>query len=187
VERADARERVLLAVVRDAEVADFRMLHAVKRRAVHEDAASDAGADGHVAADVQPPRGAPAELAERSRVHVGVEDERDAEAAADLAGDVRVRPAGLGVVVITPRTRSTGPNEPIPIASTGPSRSKKATASPIVSAGVVVAMVESARRPSGPVPTAHSHLEPPASMPPRTVKPGSTQRCRLNQAPPGPV
>jgi hypothetical protein len=76
---------------------------------------------------------------------------------------------GFGVVVIAPRARSTGPDEPIPIASTGPSRSKKATASAIVSAGLVVGIVEPARRSSGAVPTAHSHLEPPASMPPNAV------------------
>jgi hypothetical protein len=61
---------------------------------------------------------------------------------------------------------SIGPNEPIPIASTGPSRSKNATALPIVYAGVVVWIVSAARRLSGPVPTAHSHFDPPVSMPP---------------------
>ena len=64
---------------------------------------------------------------------------------------------GFGVVVMCPQVgeagfRSTGPNEPIPIASTGPSRSKKATARPIVSSGVVVGIVAVARRASGPVP-----------------------------------
>ena len=76
---------------------------------------------------------------------------------------------GLGVVVIFPRARSTGPNEPIPTASSGPSRSKNATAPAIVSAGLVVGTVEAAWTSSGPVPTAHSHLEPPASMPPSAV------------------
>jgi hypothetical protein len=59
-----------------------------------------------------------------------------------------------------------GPNEPIPIASTGPSRSKKATARPIVSAGVVVWIVSAARTSSGPLPTAHCHFDPPVSIPP---------------------
>ena len=36
----------------------------------------------------------------------------------------------------------------------------------IVSAGVVVGKVAVARRSSGPVPIAHSHFDPPASMPP---------------------
>jgi hypothetical protein len=61
---------------------------------------------------------------------------------------------------------SRGPNEPIPIASMGPSPSKKATARPIVSAGVVVGIVALARTSSGPVPIAHYHFDPPASMPP---------------------
>jgi hypothetical protein len=62
--------------------------------------------------------------------------------------------------------RSTGPNEPIPIASTGPARTKKAIARPIVSSGVVVGKVSTARKSSGPLPTAHVHLEPPVSIPP---------------------
>src|SRR5207244_4682409 len=66
------------------------------------------------------------------------------------------------------RRRSTGPKEPIPIASTGPARSKKATAWPIVSAGIVVGIDSVARRSAGDVPIAHSHLEPPVSMPPYT-------------------
>jgi len=64
------------------------------------------------------------------------------------------------------RLGSTGPNEPIPIAPTGPSRSKNSTTLPIVSSGVVVGMVAVAVSASGPVPIAHSHLEPPVSMPP---------------------
>jgi len=77
----------------------------------------------------------------------------------------------LGAFVMWPHVGeatfwSTGPNEPIPIASTGPSRSKKATGRSIVSFGVVVAIVSVARRSSGPFPTAHSHFDPPVSMPP---------------------
>jgi hypothetical protein len=65
---------------------------------------------------------------------------------------------GFGVLVIWPQVgddgfRSRGPNEPIPIASTGPSRSKKATTRPIVSSGIVVGIVPVARTSLGPVPT----------------------------------
>ena len=78
---------------------------------------------------------------------------------------------GFGVVVTWPQVgedglRSTGPKQPIPTASTGPLRSKNATARPIVSVGVVVEMVSVARRSVGPVPIPHSHFEPPASIPP---------------------
>ena len=78
---------------------------------------------------------------------------------------------GFGVVVMWPQVGdetlpSSGPNEPIPIASTGPSRSKNATTRSIVSSGVVVGNVSVARRSSGPTPTAHSHFEPPVSIPP---------------------
>ena len=78
---------------------------------------------------------------------------------------------GFGVVVMWPQVGdetfpSSGPNEPIPIASTGPSRSKKATTRSIVSAGAVVGTVSVARRSSGPEPTAHCHFEPPVSIPP---------------------
>jgi hypothetical protein len=59
-----------------------------------------------------------------------------------------------------------GPNEPIPRASTRSFRAKKATARPIVSSGAVVGIVSAARMSFGPVPTAHSHLEPPVSIPP---------------------
>ena len=78
---------------------------------------------------------------------------------------------GFGVVFTCPQVgepsrRSTGPNDPIPIAATGPSLSKNATARPIVSAGVVVGKVPVARRSSGDVPIAHTHFVPPPSMPP---------------------
>ena len=53
--------------------------------------------------------------------------------------------------------------------------------------GLDVGIVETARRSSGPVPTAHSHFEPPASMPPKALTPCSAQRWTLNQVPPGPV
>ena len=83
-------------------------------------------------------------LAERRGVDVGVEGDRDAESRRRISGATSVcAQPGFGVVVMWPqvgeaRLRSTGPNEPIPIASTGPSRSKKATARSIVSSGVVV-------------------------------------------------
>ena len=78
---------------------------------------------------------------------------------------------GLGVVVMWPQVgdsgfRSIGPNEPMPIAASGLAASRNATARPIVSDGVVVGIVSSARMSSGPVPTAHSHVEPPVSIPP---------------------
>src|SRR5512132_2560744 len=64
---------------------------------------------------------------------------------------------------------SIGPKDPMPIAATGPSRSKNAIARPIVSSGVDVGIVSVARRSSGPLPTAHSHFEPPVSIPPYTL------------------
>jgi hypothetical protein len=64
---------------------------------------------------------------------------------------------------------SIGPNEPIPIDFTLSPRSKNAMARSIVSCGVVVRIVSVARRSSGPVPIAHSHLDPPVSIPPYTV------------------
>jgi hypothetical protein len=59
---------------------------------------------------------------------------------ADLLADIGMSPARLRVVVMFARL--------------------------IVSAGVVVGIVAVARRFSGPVPIAHSHLEPPLSIPP---------------------
>ena len=52
VERAHARERIVVAIVRDADVAHLRVLQTVHRRAADEDAGPDACADGQVAADV---------------------------------------------------------------------------------------------------------------------------------------
>jgi hypothetical protein len=61
----------------------------------------------------------------------------------------------------------------MPIASTGPAREKKSTARPIVSFGVVVGIVVTAQSSSGPIAIAHSHFEPPLSIPPYFVMPAS--------------
>src|SRR3954462_14948518 len=75
---------------------------------------------------------------------------------------------GLGVAVMWPHVgepgrRSTGPKEPMPTASSGPAAARKATVAVIVSAGVVVGIVVVSSTSSGPLPTAHTHLVPPAS------------------------
>lgn len=88
--------------------------------------------------------------------------------AAPTAGARPVFPqSGLGVVVMSPQVgepgrKSSGPNDAMPTAANGPRadccRRKKSTARSIVSHGDVVGMRSSARRSSGPVPTAQTNL-----------------------------
>ena len=94
--RAAPGERIGVDVVGDAEVAELRMQEPVDERAVDHRAAADARTDGDVTEGVDVLRGAPPVLSERGGVHVGVEGDGHAEAPPELAGEIRVRPAGLG-------------------------------------------------------------------------------------------
>ena len=179
-----------------AHVADLGMQQPVQELAAGHPAAADAGADRDVAEGVEPPGRAPAVLAERGRVDVGVEGDRHRQAPADLLADVGVRPAGLGGRGdVSPGRRRrvcgrSGPNEPIPIASTGPSRSKNAITGSIVSSGVVVGIVSVARRSSGPVadralplgaacldPAVDGHAAPRRTTRGRRTRPGGRRRA----------
>jgi hypothetical protein len=159
VKRTDAVERIGGAVVRDPHVPELGMDQAVHQLAVHHAPAADPGADGDVAERLEPGACAPAVLAERGCVDIGVEGERHAE----RAGERRVvmRPH-----VGEPRLTSIGPNEPRPIAASVPSRAKNSAARAIVSSGSVVGKVTSSWTSSGPVPVAQTHFVPPASTPP---------------------
>src|SRR5262245_5291017 len=97
---------------------------------------------------------------------------------------------GFGVLVTCPHvgeagSRSTGPNDAMPSAATGPCCAKNATAAAMVSAGAPVGTRVSARMSSGPVPTAQTSFVPPASTPPsavllnRPARPGSRARSAL--------
>src|SRR5439155_15723568 len=79
----------------------------VQELAAGHAAAADAGSDRDVAERVEAAGGAPRVLAQRGRVHVRVEGDRDAEPTADLLADVRVRPARLRRRRdVTPRRRA---------------------------------------------------------------------------------
>ena len=93
VVRADARERVGVAVVGIAQVAELRMDEAVQELAADHPAAADPGADREVAEGVEPLGGAPAVLAERGGVDVGVERDRHAEPAARARARRRCSPS----------------------------------------------------------------------------------------------
>jgi hypothetical protein len=171
VERTHARKRIRIAIVRDAHVAELRMQQPVQELPTGHSATSNARTDRDVTERVEPLARAPTMLTERSCVHIGVERNRHGQTSPDLLAYVRVSPAPAwecrDVAPLAEESFwSIGPNEPIPIASTGPSRSKKVTARPIVSSGVVVSIVSAARRSSGPLPIAHPHFDPPVSIPP---------------------
>jgi hypothetical protein len=95
VVRADAVERIALAVVRDPHVAELRMEQPVHEPSVREAAAADPRADRDVTEGVEAGRGAPAVLAERRRVDVGVERERHVELLLERGHEIRVGPAVL--------------------------------------------------------------------------------------------
>ena len=172
---ADARKRVGVAVVRDAHVAELGVDEAVHERSADHRAAADPRPDRDVTEGVESPGGAPALLAERGRVDVGVEGDRYRKPAADLLADVGVRPARLR------RRRDVSPGRGRRLAVDGAERADADRRRPVPPvrrrrppgraspAGVVVGTVSVARRSSGPVPTAHSHFEPPASIPPNAV------------------
>src|SRR5262245_5813090 len=81
VKRAQAGKGIGLAVVRHAHMAHLWMHEAVHRPAVDDTAAPDARAYGHVDQWIDAPAGAPAELAERGTVDVGVDGGRDTKGA----------------------------------------------------------------------------------------------------------
>ena len=90
------------------------------------------------------PRAAPQRCSPSAAAFTSVSKRhRDAERAASRPGRVDVRPARLRRrrhVAVGGRRgpRSTGPNEPMPMAATGPCGAKKATTAAIVSSGDVV-------------------------------------------------
>ena len=95
VERARARERIRLEIVRDAHVPHLRVDEPVHQPAVHHAATADPRADGQVNERVESLRRAPAPLTERRGVDVGVDADFDAERVSDGAGDIHVRPPRL--------------------------------------------------------------------------------------------
>ena len=87
---------ILLAVVRDSDVAHLGMSSAMHQAAIHHSSSANAGADGEIQKVVQALRGAPAGLAERSGVDVGIEGDLCSERVADGAGEVEIFPSQLG-------------------------------------------------------------------------------------------
>ena len=137
--------------------------------------AADTGADRDVAESVEPPCCSPAMLAERGGVDVGVEGDRHREAAADLLADVGVRPAGFrrrSDVAPGRRRRPSvdGAERADPDRGDRPFALEERDDS-------ADRLLGSRRRDRcrsrpdrrGRVPIAHSHLEPPASIPPYTL------------------
>ena len=74
----------------------FRMQHAVDQAPFHHSAAANSGTHGDVDESGDSLGCAPSMLAERRRVDVGVEGDREFESAADRTGQIHVPPAGLG-------------------------------------------------------------------------------------------
>ncbi len=136
----------------------------------------------------------PAMFAERSGVVVGVERHPHGETAPDLLAHVGVSPARLGRVrdvaprrrreLLVDRTERTDSDR-----LDGPFALEEGDGTFDRLFGVVVAIVSVARRSSGPFPTAHSHFDPPVSIPtvsthfaPHDLRmmnsPGRTTSCR---------
>ena len=93
--RAAAGVRVTYQIMRNPDVAHLRMHHAMKNAAVDDRAAADARADGEIKKVGQVLRRAPAGLAQRGRVHVGVKTNRHAQRIAHRARQIVILPAGL--------------------------------------------------------------------------------------------
>ena len=72
---ARSRKRVCIAVLRDQDVAHFRMSQTVQRRAAHECAPADPGSHGEVENVVETVRRAPSGFSQRGGVYIGVESD----------------------------------------------------------------------------------------------------------------
>ncbi len=94
--RAKSLVRILLAVVRDSDVAHFRMGSSMHQAAIDHASSADTGADGEIQKVVEALRGAPAGLAQRSSVDVGIEGDICSERLPDGAGEVEIFPSQLG-------------------------------------------------------------------------------------------
>ena len=105
---ADPVERVDRPIVRDEDMPHLGMARAVDRAAVDDRAAAEARAYRDVDEAVEPAAGAPADLAERGRVNVGVEPDGYLQLLADWAHDVCIAPARLGRGGDVPVRRRTG-------------------------------------------------------------------------------
>ena len=94
--RARPLVRIFLDVVRDTNVAHFRMGSSMHQAAIDHASSADTGADGEIQKVVQALCGAPAGLAQRSSVDVGIEGDLCSERVPDGAGEVEIPPSQLG-------------------------------------------------------------------------------------------
>ena len=145
--------------------------------AVDHAAAAEPGADRQVDKCVEPLGGAPPVFAQRSAVDIGVEADGHAQRCLERADKVSMCPVGLRrggniavggrpqVGIDRPKTRDADRR---PVALPPAWLRKNATASGIASDGLLVGKRTSARISSGPLPTAHTNLVPPASIPPQS-------------------
>src|SRR6185503_8190678 len=111
-----AVEWIRVPVVRDAHVPELRVHQPVEELPLDQTAAADAGAHRYVAGRVEPLRRAPAMFAERGRVDVRVESNRNGQAAPNLLAEVGLRPAGFR------RRRYVSPGRGGGVAVQGPER-----------------------------------------------------------------
>jgi hypothetical protein len=93
---ATAWEWILIAVVRDADVAHFRMRSPMHQAAIHHPSSADARADREIQKGIQMLRRAPAEFSERCGVDIGVEGNLDPQGITDGAGEIEIPPGQLG-------------------------------------------------------------------------------------------
>jgi len=91
--RADAGEGI---IVRQANVAHFRVGRAVHEASCDNRAAADSGADGQIDGILTIARRTPAGFAERGGVYVCVEACRNTESPLNRTGEIAVAPGGLG-------------------------------------------------------------------------------------------
>jgi hypothetical protein len=163
--RTDAVERVGIEIVRDTQMPELGVEQAVQDTSVDDRAAADA-APTVTYQSVRNSRPAPQRCSPRAAAFTSVSNATGTSSLRRISCPTSMfAQPGFGVVVMHPQVIesmrvSTGPKEPMPIASTGPAREKKSTARPIVSFGVVVGIVVTAQRSSGPIPIAHSLCVP---------------------------
>jgi len=89
------RKRIGSPIVRQPDMAHFRVRHTVHRAAVDDGAASDPGTDRQVEETRNTLCRAPARFRQRSRVDIGIEADRDSERRANRSRQIGIWPASL--------------------------------------------------------------------------------------------
>ena len=178
--RTAPRERIRRPIVRHPNMPHLRMRQPMQNTSAHDRATADPRADREIQAVRNPARRAPPRFAQHSRVHIRIEANRHAEAATYRARQIAIPPRGLRrgrneAPRRRFRTRSTGPNEPMPTARRlfWPSQ---AIVRASVSAGEVVGICVLTMS-SGPVPAPQTNLVPPASIAPNIYSRLSAAHC----------